>query len=56
MRKKPDILLVLVVLVAAGVILSNLVIAKSPQHYNNKSLMAMQQTAFNQSSPPLIRP
>lgn len=54
MRKKPDILLVLIVVVVAGVILSNLVIAKSPQDYNNKLLMGMQQTAI-QSSTPLSR-
>lgn len=46
MRKKPDILLVLVVVVVAGVILSNLVIANAPQPYNNKALMSMQQSEF----------
>ena len=55
MRKKPDILLVLVVLVVSGVILSNLVIAKSPQNYNNKSMLSMQQ-AFLQSTSPPIKP
>lgn len=55
MRGKPDILLVLVVLVVTGVILSNLVIAKSSQHYNNKSLMGLQATVI-QSASPQIRP
>ncbi len=53
MRKKPDIILVLAVLVASGVILSNLVIAKAPQNYN-KSLLVMQQTN-SQSYPYLNR-
>jgi Na+-transporting NADH:ubiquinone oxidoreductase subunit NqrC len=48
MRKKPDLVLALVVFVAAGVILSNLVIAMSPQSNNNKSVLDMQQ-AFLQS-------
>ena len=52
MGKKPDILLVLVVLVVSGVILSNLVIAKAPQYDNNKTLLGMHQTSIQSAYSP----
>lgn len=52
MRKKPDILLLLVVLVVSGVVLSNFIIIKNDNRASNLSLLDARYAQLQQSNSP----